>query len=119
MSRDITCSVCEIKYHTRDYSLPFMCDNCKVTAERDRLQDILSRIDVLVKAECKEARAAEKEAEDQCERYKAEVSNTLRLMNIVADERDKYKLALQQVVEKSKVETWAWVIAEEALGDED
>ena len=103
MSRDMTCSVCKIEYHTRNYSLPLMCDNCKVV--------------VLT---------AEKEAKDQCERYKAEVSNTLRLMNIVvnqrddiADERDKYKLALQQVVEKSKVETWAWVIAEEALGDED
>ena len=97
----------------------------KMTEERDRLQAILLKVEELVESECKEARAAEEDAKYQCERYKAEVSNTLRLMNIVvnqrddiADERDKYKLALQQVVEKSKIETWAWVISEEALGDE-
>jgi hypothetical protein len=35
----------------------------------------------------------------------------------VCAERDKYRLALQQVVEMSKPETWAWVIAEEALDE--
>ena len=57
--------------------------------------------------------------------YKQELSDTVRSLgeachhrDVITKERDKYKLALQQVVEKSKIETWAWVISEEALGDE-
>ena len=47
MSRNMTCFVCGIEYHTRDYGLPLMCDNCKVitlTVERDRYRDALERI---------------------------------------------------------------------------
>ena len=44
MSRDMTCSLCGIEYHTRDYSLPLMCDNCKVTAERNHYQSALEGI---------------------------------------------------------------------------